>query len=154
MPAGKNESNAAASQPQTGHQPTAATGARPTASASGKYSASVRVFGVEGVGTKFVYVFDRSTSMEGPPIAAAKKQLIDSLASLEACHEFQIIFFNDQLRSVDLTGGGRRIAFATDRNKQLAAKFVGGITADGGTDRLAAIKAAIALRPDMAPASK
>ena len=43
----------------------------------------------------------------------------------------------------------RRIAFGTDRNKQLAANFVGGITADGGTDRFAALKAALAFRPDV-----
>ena len=35
--------------------------------------AQVSVFGVEGKGNKFVYVFDRSASMEGPPLAAAKK---------------------------------------------------------------------------------
>jgi len=109
----------------------------------------VRVFGVEGVGTKFVYLFDRSSSMEGAPLAAAKQQLIQSLESLEGIHQFQIIFFNHQLRHFDLTGGGNRIAFATDRNKQLAARFVGGITADGGTDRLTALRAAVALRPDV-----
>jgi uncharacterized protein with von Willebrand factor type A (vWA) domain len=107
------------------------------------------VFGVEGTGSKFVYVFDRSSSMEGPPLAAAKRQLIESLESLESVHQFHIIFFSTQTRSFDITGGGRRIAFATDRNKQLAANFVGGITADGGTDRLAALREAIGFSPDV-----
>ena len=110
---------------------------------------SVRVFGVQGVGTKFVYVFDRSSSMEGPPLAAAKQQLIASINSLEAIHQFQVIFFNHQMRTFDATGGGHRVAFATDRSKQLAAKFIGGITADGGTDRLAALRAAVAMQPDV-----
>ena len=44
-----------------------------------------------------------------------------------------------------ISGGGRRIAFATDRNKQLAANFVGGITADGGTDRMIALREATRL---------
>ena len=72
---------------------------------------------------KFVYVFDRSTSMEGAPLAAAKQQLIESLQSLDSVHQFHIIFFNhaDAERSTS-RGGGRRIAFATDRNKKLAAQ--------------------------------
>jgi len=136
------------STPRVAQAPSAAGG-------SGKYGppgsgqTSVRVFGVEGKGTKFVYVFDRSSSMEGAPLAIAKQQLIQSLESLQSVHQFHIIFFNQQMRNFDLSGGGRRIAFATDRNKNLAARFVGGITADGGTDRFPALRAAIAMNPDV-----
>jgi hypothetical protein len=115
----------------------------------GDGQASVRVFGVEGKGSRFVYVFDRSSSMEGAPLATAKQQLIQSLASLSNLHQFHIIFFNQQIRNFDLSGGGRRIAFATDRNKKLAERFVGGITADGGTDRLPALRAAVQMNPDV-----
>ena len=127
----------------------------PAAGGSGNYGppgdgqTSVRVFGVEGKGTKFVYVFDRSSSMEGAPLATAKQQLVQSLESLQSVHQFHIIFFNQQMRNFDLSDGGHRIAFATDRNKKLAARFVGGITADGGTDRFPAIRAAIAMNPDV-----
>ena len=116
---------------------------------AGRGYAHVRVFGVEGRGNKFVYVFDRSASMEGPPLAAAKRQLIASLGSLAGIHQFHIIFFNQRLQSFDMTGGGQRIAFGSDRNKQLAANFVGGVTAEGGTDRYTALKAALAFRPDV-----
>lgn len=115
----------------------------------GGSEARVSVFGVEGTGTKFVYLFDRSASMEGAPLAAAKRQLIESLQSLDSVHQFHIIFFNTQTHGFDITGGGRRIAFATERNKQLAANFVGGITATGGTDRLVALKEAISFAPDV-----
>jgi hypothetical protein len=111
--------------------------------------ASVSVFGVQGQGRKFVYLFDRSSSMEGAPLAAAKRQLLESLASLESTHQFHIVFFNTRTQPFSVSSPGRRIAFATDRNKQLAANFVGGITADGGTDRLTALKAAIAFAPDV-----
>jgi hypothetical protein len=111
--------------------------------------AKVSVFGVEGTGNKFVYVFDRSSSMEGAPLSVAKRQLIESLNSLDTVHQFHIIFFNHRLRMFDVTSGGRRIAFASERNKKLAANFVGGITADGGTDRFAALKQALAFRPDV-----
>jgi VWA domain-containing protein len=118
-------------------------------SPDGRGDARVSVFGVQGTGSKFVYVFDRSSSMEGPPLAAAKRQLIESLQSLESVHQLHIIFFNTRTRSLEIAEGGRRIAFATDRNKQLAANFVGGITADGGTDRLGALREAIGFSPDV-----
>ena len=115
----------------------------------GDGQASVRVFGVEGKGSRFVYVFDRSSSMEGAPLANAKQQLIESLGSLSSVHQFHIIFFNQQIRNFDLSGGGKRVAFATDRNKKFAERFVGGITADGGTDRLPALRAAVQMQPDV-----
>jgi len=123
------------------------TGGKPAKRAGGQ--TRVRVFGVEGVGTKFVYLFDRSVSMDGPLLAAAKEQLIASLQSLESVHQFQIIFFNYQVQLWDMTGGQNRIAFATDRNKQLARQFVRSITAMGGTLRLEALRRAIAMRPDV-----
>jgi von Willebrand factor type A domain len=118
-------------------------------SSGGDGYAKVTVFGVQGEGNKFIYLFDRSSSMEGAPLAAAKRQLLESLGSLEGVHQFHIIFFNTKTQSFDITGGGRRIAFATDRNKKLAANFVGGISADGGTDRLTALKQAISFAPDV-----
>ena len=120
-----------------------------TGSLAGGGAARVSVFGVEGTGTKFVYVFDRSSSMEGPPLAAAKRQLIESLESLEDIHQFQIIFFNHEMQLFTVPGSGRRIAYANERNKQLAANFIGGISADGGTDRYAALRQAVTLQPDV-----
>jgi hypothetical protein len=111
--------------------------------------ATTSVFGVEGHGNKFVYLFDRSASMEGPPLSTAKRQLLESLRPLDDVNQFQIIFFNSKTRMFDASGGGRRVAFASDRNKQLAANFVGGITADGGTDRMVALKDALNLMPNV-----
>jgi hypothetical protein len=107
------------------------------------------VFGVEGKGNKFVYLFDRSASMEGPPLSAAKRQLLESLHTLDSVHQFQIIFFNSRTQVFDASGGGRRVAFASERNKQLAANFVGGITADGGTDRMFALRHALGFTPNV-----
>lgn len=111
--------------------------------------ARVRVFGAEGVGTSFVYLFDRSVSMEGAPLSAAKRELLGSLESLDSTHQFHILFFNDSVRSFDLTGGQGRVAFANDRHKELAARFVRDITAYGGTDRQEALLKAIDFRPDV-----
>jgi hypothetical protein len=139
-------------QTAAGHPNAAPSGSNSSAGRYGPASdgkASVRLFGVQGTGTKFVYVFDRSSSMQGAPLAAAKLQLVQSINSLDSIHQFQIIFFNHQMRTFDASGGGHRIAFATERSKQLAAKFIGGITADGGTDRMTALRAAVAMQPDV-----
>jgi hypothetical protein len=109
----------------------------------------VSVFGVAGTGNKFVYVFDRSASMQGPPLAAAKQQLIKSLEGIDEVQQFHIIFFNQRIHSFDITGGSRRIAFGTDRNKKLAARFIKNVTADGGTARFPALKHALALQPNV-----
>ena len=146
LPTAGATASAGGDQPDAG-QFTSGGGRR--GSPGGGGDARVSVFGVEGTGTKFVYLFDRSSSMEGPPLAAAKRQLVESLKSLESVHQFHIIFFNTNTQSFDITAGGRRIAFASDRNKQLAANFVGGITADGGTDRLVALREAISFSPDV-----
>jgi Mg-chelatase subunit ChlD len=109
----------------------------------------VSIFGVEGHGNKFVYLFDRSASMEGAPLAAAKRRLVESIETIGDLQQFHIIFFNQRLLSLNITGGARRIAFATERNKKSAARFVSSVKADGGTDRFAALKHALAIRPDV-----
>jgi von Willebrand factor type A domain len=126
----------------------ATTGPRFGSSVGSGY-AQTSVFGVQGKGNKFIYVFDRSASMEGAPLAAAKRQLLQSLQSLDSVHQFHILFFNTRVQAFDVSGGGHRIAFATDRNKRLAANFVGGITADGGTDRMFALREALNFAPDV-----
>lgn len=146
---------AAAPIAQTSHANAAGEESRPaggvgrSGTPGGTGYAKVSVFGVEGKGNKFVYLFDRSASMDGAPLSAAKKQLLESLKSLDSVHQFQIIFFNSKTRVFDASGGGHRVAFASDRNKQLAANFVGGITADGGTDRMVALREAIGFAPNV-----
>lgn len=147
QPATAGPNAASGSQPNAGQL--ASGGGGRAGSLHGSGDTRVSVFGVAGTGNKFVYVFDRSSSMEGPPLAVAKRQLIESLQSLDDIHQFQIIFFNHEIQVFNLPGSGGRIAFASDRNKQLAANFVGGITADGGTDRYAALRRAVALQPDV-----
>ncbi len=130
-------------------RPAASNGLHGTSGTGNGNYAETSVFGVQGKGSKFIYVFDRSASMEGRPLAAAKRQLLESLQSLDSVNQFHIIFFNTKTQAFDITSGGRRIAFASDRNKKLAANFVGGITADGGTDRMYALREALNFAPDV-----
>jgi hypothetical protein len=114
--------------------------------------ATTGVFGIQGTGYKFAYVFDRSGSMGGPdrsPLEAAKAQLLASLRSLGKTHQFQIIFYNDQPQRFSPTGQPNRLFFATEQNKALAAKFIGSIVAEGGTRHMDALLMAIKLQPDV-----
>jgi hypothetical protein len=114
--------------------------------------ARTSLFGIVGEGYKFVYVFDRSGSMGGrgrESLQAVKAELIKSLKDLDTVHQFQIIFYNEKPIVFNPAGAPGRLAFATDENKRRAERFLGTITADGGTDHEAALRQAIGLQPDV-----
>ena len=108
--------------------------------------AVVRVFGTEGKGTKFVYVFDRSLSMEGKRIQMAKAELIRSLDSLGDHHQFNIIFYSS---GHQLWRQGRRLIYASEIEKRGAVQYINGMAAEGGTRHYPPLSEAIALRPDV-----
>ena len=113
---------------------------------------STAVFGVVGVGTRFVYVFDRSGSMDGfggRPLRAAKSELLASLNDLERIHQFQIIFYNERPRVFNPTGGTPELVWGDEAGKQLAQRFVKGIEAAGGTRHMQALALALGMRPDV-----
>jgi hypothetical protein len=121
----------------------------PRGKGTGK-KAVTQVFGVQGEGNRFVYVFDRSGSMEGAPLEAAKRQLIASLESLDKVHQFQIIFYNQKPSIMQLVPGQPPgMEFANDAGKNKAESFIGSILADGGTRHVEALELALSLRPDV-----
>lgn len=117
-----------------------------------KGAASTGVFGVQGEGFKFVYVFDRSGSMGGTgrtPLQAAKDELIASLESLDDIHQFQIVFYNELPTMFPLAGQMGRLVFGTSENKDRARQFVASISADGATRHEDALEMALRLQPDV-----
>jgi hypothetical protein len=111
--------------------------------------ARVEFLGVEGVGSRFLYLLDRSDSMQGAPLRAVKDHLIASLEAIGPAQQFHILFFNTRVSSLDLTGGQRRLAYGVDEYKARAAKYVLSVNADGGTLREPALEEALAFRPDV-----
>ena len=112
---------------------------------------TTEVFGIKGTGSRFVYVFDRSSSMEGyngRPLLAARQALLQSLDSLRDNHQFQIVFYNDGVRPFN-PDGFASMYFATDDRKEAARNFVGSVRGEGGTDHLNALKRAFRLGPDV-----
>lgn len=115
-------------------------------------AAQTEVFGVQGVGHEFVYVFDRSGSMSGfggRPLRAAKRELIASLQDLGKLHQFQIIFYNQTPKIFNPTGGTPQLFWGSQPNKGMAEQFVKGIVADGSTRHMFALSMALKMRPDV-----
>lgn len=114
--------------------------------------ARATVFGITAEGWKFAYVFDRSDSMgwhDRKPLKKAKQELLASLDSLDDVHQFQIIFYNQEPEVFNPSGRRNKLAFATEQNKRNARRFIGGITAGGGTNHMAALRRAITVQPDV-----
>ncbi len=115
--------------------------------------AQTRVFGVQGQGTKFVYVFDRSSSMEGfggRPLAAAKQELIASLGDLGDVHQFQIIFYNDRTTVCNTTPGRTpRLLYGNERDRAAATEFVRNMSGAGGTRHFEPLMMALRMAPDV-----
>ncbi len=112
-----------------------------------------QVFGAQGEGSKFVYVFDRSSSMEGfegRPLAAAKHELIASLGDLSEVHQFQIVFYNDRITICNPTPTlTPRLLYGNDRDRGAAIEFIHNISGAGGTRHYEPLLAALRMAPDV-----
>jgi len=86
---------------------------------------------------RIVFVLDRSGSMDGAPIAQARKALEACLAALGEQDRFGLVAFDNtaEVFKDDLVAADRK-------NRQKAADFLAKIEARGGTELAAAIKAA------------
>jgi len=115
-------------------------------------STITEIFGVQGEGVRFVYVFDRSGSMGGYgglPLRAAKHQLLASLKDLQRHHQFQIIFYEFDIELFNPLGGQAQLVWADEATKNLAAAFVARVQPDGGTNHLQPLMTALNMRPDV-----
>lgn len=112
---------------------------------------TTEIFGVKGTGNRFVYVFDKSDSMngyEGRPLRAAKAAMLTSIESLGEINQFQIVFYNND-RDVFKRGNEATMFFGTPEVKLAARRFIQGVVASGGTDHLQALRHALSLQPDV-----
>ncbi len=124
----------------------ALTGAHPLA---GLRQGETQFLGIRDRGTRFVYVLDRSGSMDREnALEVAKAELVTSLQHLDETQQFQVIFYNVQNRLLSL-GGRETLHFATDINKTLARQQIARVTPDGGTFHYPALAKALALEPEV-----
>lgn len=107
-------------------------------------------FGLRAEAESFVYVVDRSGSMDAAhELAIAKREVLGSLATLGPRQRFQILFFSDTVSPMkERARKEDGFYLATGFNKTLASQFVGSIVPSGGTQPLTALEAALELKPD------
>ncbi len=112
-------------------------------------STGVSIFGSEpATGRSFVFAIDRSKSMGGDglnALAAARTELSRSLAHLTPKHRFQIIAYHHQCVYFNTP----RLVSATEENRQAISRFIDELGAFGGTDHEMALRAALAMEPDV-----
>lgn len=113
--------------------------------------ASASFFGAAANGNCFCYVIDGSGSMRGGPWEAAKLELLNSLASLQASQRFYIIFFNRQLSPIPGPGTNEpapRALYASPENLEHARRWIETLEIAIGAPPNAALELAIAKEPD------
>ncbi len=122
-----------------------------------------QVFGLEEEAASFVYVFDRSQSMnsslsystEGAllfsitPLEAAKAELLRSIGDLDKHQAFQIIFYNHDAVFFAPPTKTRRLVAADANNKRRAGYFVEAMPGEGGTYHLEPLELALRMRSDV-----
>ncbi len=125
---------------------------RGSAAGTDSSQATTTVFGVSGSGSRFVYVFDRSDSMngfDGKPLRAAKAELLRSLKTLSDRQRFQIVFYNDQPSTFRIDGMPAQLIAGEDSLVARAEQYVNSVSAFGGTEHASAIKLALRMSPDV-----
>lgn len=121
------------------------------------------VFGLSAEGERFVYVFDRSKSMNSTleiqragrtissitPLEAAKAELLRSLDDLGRGQRFHILFYNSEVWMFDPGGSPDELVSATPRHKYRALEFVQSVFGYGGTRHVRPLEVALRLKPDV-----
>jgi hypothetical protein len=118
------------------------------------------MFGLAGEGGDFIYVFDRSDSMNYAykleagdgvamtvtPLEAAKNELRRSLGDLKADCRFQVVFYNDSAVAFD---NSTELFAATPSNVARVRDFIDDMKAESGTNHLSGLEQAIKSRPQV-----
>jgi hypothetical protein len=129
----------------------------------GRGQGRISMFGLAGEGSKFVYVFDRSSSMtskfrieangrlvsELTPLELAKAELLESLHDLTPDDQFQIVFYNQQPLLFSDNRYLHRLFAASEDLKAEAQQFVAEVPGEGGTNHLGALQMALKLKPEV-----
>lgn len=124
-------------------------GAPPPSVRRGPGHGRTSFFNIDAEGNRFVYVVDQSGSMGFyGQLRVARSELQASLQSLDSTQQFHILFYNTRYREMQLRNREPGLSWATDINRTLAGQFLRGISPDGGTDHIPALRKALNYRPE------
>jgi len=107
-------------------------------------------FGARENAGSFAYVIDCSGSMATRgSLDVAKRELINSVDRLPPDARFGVIFYNLHATVLTDPQGRRALMPATAANKARVGQQLGRVVPDGGTDHMTALRAALALKPEV-----
>ncbi len=113
-------------------------------------SGQTKMFDINDAGKKFVYVIDRSFSMEEyNAFRAAKAELLTSLSRLTEVQQFQVIFYNNEPLTLATRDSRSLMFLGTDAQRLQVSEQIGSISPDGGTRHMPAILEALIYNPDV-----
>ncbi|HUG18832.1 MAG TPA: hypothetical protein VMM56_07620, partial [Planctomycetaceae bacterium] len=127
-----------------------AVGSIPFQPALGAGPGDVHFLGAVDQGKTIVYIIDCSGSMgDYDALEFAKAELMASLQGLNAAQKFHVIFYNEQLKELDINQKPGELATATDVNRNLTKRFIGTVRPQMGTRHVPALTRALVLKPDV-----
>lgn len=107
-------------------------------------------FGARDHAHSFAYVIDCSGSMAShSSLEVAKRELLQSVDQLPPDAEVAVVFYNMTPKMLSDPMGRKGRMSATAANKARVRSQLATIVPDGGTDHMAALRAALALRPEV-----
>lgn len=107
------------------------------------------MFGICDGGERIVYVIDRSSSMaQHGKLAAARRELAASLQQLGPEHQFQVLFYNQDVQPLRLDAAPGLLR-ASAVNKHRAVSQIRLVPAEGATRHQPALDAALRLKPSI-----
>ncbi|MEW4489919.1 VWA domain-containing protein [Thalassoglobus sp. JC818] len=116
----------------------------------GDVAGGTSFMGIRDVGKSFVFVIDRSYSMDNDgALAAAKSELLASLSQLDENQQFQIIFYSNEAEVLRPRDDRFDMFWGTDAQRMQVSGRLKSIFASGGTDHLPALSRALNFRPDV-----
>lgn len=128
----------------------AAPGAGGGAASGGAPAGGTSFLGIQDNGRRFVYVIDRSFSMENDnALQAAKLELLSSLDRLQENQEFQVIFYNNDPFVLETRGNRFPMFWGTDPQRLQVREQVRAIGPAGGTSHMPALIKALSYNPDV-----
>lgn len=124
-------------------------GGGPSTAASSGEPQGTSFLGASDVGSRFVYVIDKSWSMEGNSLRAAKTELTASLQRLNEKQQFQVIFYSENVEVMQPPSSRFDLFWGTDSQRLDASNQYQSVQAHGGTNHFLALKRALELNPDV-----
>jgi|GEM_PF-279330 len=113
-------------------------------------SGGTTFIGIGAVGRRFVYIIDRSSSMAADhALQAAKLELLASIQRLDESQQFQIVFYNNTVHTLDTQSGRFDVFRGTDHQRLKVSEQLRDVVPAGGTHHLPALIEGLKFNPDV-----